>query len=63
MCFLLAHLVKANFLPFDLDLATFLAAFSLLAAALTFRLGILGAGGASRTTGASIVVMSCVSGK
>ena len=57
MCFLLAHLVKANFLPLDFDLATFFNAFSVLAAALTLRLGTVGAGGASMVTGASIVVM------
>ena len=47
----------SDYIPFDFDLVSFLAAFSFLAAALTLRLGTLGAGGASNVTGASIVVM------
>lgn len=57
--FFVSILLDQNFIPFELDLAIFLWTFSAFSAALTLRLAILGAGGASSVTGTSIDVILC----
>jgi hypothetical protein len=55
--FFVRKILKGNFLPFAFALTSFFTTFSDLAAALTLRLAILGAGGATGATWASTNVM------